>query len=182
MHIGYNITYVVHGHSARVQSINLLHLCLHDIVVPQTSSQLQILQPRNITRGEHENLVFIPCPFIRRDLAPSIWRINETDYTSATLPSIFIWSRDGLFIKEVHRCLNQTSFQCIDTSDSGFRERKSDVGTLKVTITSGEGCTSKCTIVLSTHWHRFYAVSRVPANLCINLYCHMQEGAGTRAT
>ena len=23
-------------------------------------------------------------------------------------------------------------------------------------------------------------VSRVPANLCTNLYCHMQEGAGTR--
>ena len=28
----------------------------------------------------------------------------------------------------------------------------------------------------------YYAVSRVPANLCTNLYCHMQEGAGTRAT
>ena len=27
-----------------------------------------------------------------------------------------------------------------------------------------------------------YVVSRVPANLCTNLYCHMQEGAGTRAT
>ena len=26
------------------------------------------------------------------------------------------------------------------------------------------------------------AVSRVPANLCTNLYCHIQEGAGTRAT
>ena len=32
--------------------------------------------------------------------------------------------------------------------------------------------------------HKIYAVStsRVPANLCTNLYCHMQEGAGTRAT
>ena len=29
---------------------------------------------------------------------------------------------------------------------------------------------------------KFYAVSRVPANLYTNLYCHMQEGAGTRAT
>ena len=28
----------------------------------------------------------------------------------------------------------------------------------------------------------YNAVSRVPANLCTNLYCHMQEGAGTRAT
>ena len=26
------------------------------------------------------------------------------------------------------------------------------------------------------------AVSGVPANLCTNLYCHMQEGVGTRAT
>ena len=26
---------------------------------------------------------------------------------------------------------------------------------------------------------KLFAVSRVPANLCTNLYCHMQEGAGT---
>ena len=26
------------------------------------------------------------------------------------------------------------------------------------------------------------AVSRVPASLCTNLYCHIQKGAGTRAT
>ena len=58
----------------------------------------------------------------------------------------FFWSRNGLFITEVHRCLNQTTFQCIDTSDSGLREQKSDVGTLTVTVTSGEGCTSKRTI------------------------------------
>ena len=69
----------------------------------------------------------------------------------------FSWSHDGLYIKEVHRCLNQTSFQCIDTSDSGLRGQESDVGTLKVTVTSGEGCTSKHTIsTINTMAHNKY--------------------------
>ena len=43
-------------------------------------------------------------------------------------------------------------------------------------IASETGTTRCVTIII------YYAVSRVPANLCTNLYCHMQEGAGTRAT
>ena len=126
------------------------------MTVAPTSSQ--ILEPRNITRGDHENQVFIPCPYISRELAPSIWRINGTDYTSATLPSLFSWSPSGLFISEVHRCLNQTSFQCIDTSDSGLQGRESSIGTLTVTITSGEGCTSEHTKV-STYLHMIWLIN-----------------------
>ena len=59
------------------------------------------------------------------------------------MASIFSWSPNGLFITEVHRCLNQMSFQCIDTSDSGLQGQESSIGTLTVTTTSGEGCTSE---------------------------------------
>lgn len=72
-------------------------------------------------------------------------RINGSDYTSTTLPSLFSWSPNGLFITEVHRCLDQTSFQCINTSDSGLQGQESNVGTLTVTTTSGEECISEYT-------------------------------------
>ena len=106
-------------------------------------------EPRNITRGENENQVVFPCPYYSQELAPPIWRINGTDYTSATLPSIFSLDSNRLYISEVHKCLDQTSFQCIDTSDSGLQGRESNIGTLTVTLTSG-GCTSEHTI-LYTH-------------------------------
>ena len=134
------------------------------LIVTLTSSQT-LLEPRNISRGDHENLVFIPCPYISQELAPSIWRINGTDYTSTTLPVLFLWSPNGFFITEVHRCLNQTSFQCIDTSDSGLQGQESSVGTLTVTTTSGEGCTSECTKVPT------YAYT--DTLLCIHLKCNI---------
>lgn len=65
------------------------------------------------------------------------------DYTSATLPSIYYLVPSGLFIKKVYKCLNQTSFQCIDTSGSGLRGQESNVGTLTVATTSEAECTSE---------------------------------------
>lgn len=125
--------------------------------------------PRHITRGESENQVFIPCPYISRELAPSIWRINETEYTSATLPSIFSLDSDGLFINMVHRCLDQTSFQCIDTSERGLQWRESSIGTLSVTPTSG-GCTSEHCYVL----YPLHTPIRARADLDIKFYvCSM---------
>ena len=55
------------------------------------------------------------------------------------------------------------------------------------TETQSYVCQSLCKGDWGPHaWPRiivlFNAVSRVPANLCTNLYCHMQEGEGTRAT
>lgn len=104
--------------------------------------QSQAREPSNITRAAGENDVFIPCPFEFQP-TPSIWRINGTDYTSATLPFIYSLAPSGLFINTVHRCLNQTSFQCIDTSDSGLQGQKSSIGFLNVT--SKEKCIGKCT-------------------------------------
>ena len=98
------------------------------------------LGPRNITRTEGESDVFIPCSFERQSTAP-VWRINGTDYTIATLPSIYSLSPDGLFINSVDKCLDQTTFQCIYTSNSGLEGQKSSIGTL--TVTSQEHCTSK---------------------------------------
>ena len=88
------------------------YYCLKD------SSQIPMFtQPRNITRVENEIDVFIPCPFEFRP-APPIWKIlNGTEYFDATLPSIYTQTFGGLFIKIVHRCLNYTSFQCVDISD-----------------------------------------------------------------
>ena len=85
-------------------------------------------EPRNITRYISETYVFIPCPF-----EPVIWRINGRDFISATLPPLYLWTPNGLIIKKVYACMDQSSFQCIDTpknSLTGIRE--SDIGTLTV--------------------------------------------------
>ena len=103
---------------------------------------IQAQGPRNITRGEGELSVFFPCPFELQP-TPPIWRINGTDYTVATLPSIYSLSPSGLFVNRVDKCLDQTTFQCIDTSDSRLEGRESSVGTLRVTLNSQEQCTSK---------------------------------------
>ena len=72
--------------------------------------------------------MFIPCPF-----EPSVWRIDERDYISATLPSLYLWTPSGLIIKKIYTCLDQSSFQCIDTSKNGLTGiRESDIGTLTV--------------------------------------------------
>ena len=90
-------------------------------------------EPNNINRTEGETDVFISCPFEFRS-TPSVWRINGTDYTSATLPSPpFELNSNGLFIDMAHQCLNQTSFQCIDTSTDDLRGQESKIGVLTVT-------------------------------------------------
>ena len=95
--------------------------------------------PVNITRAENETYVFIPCPFEFRP-APSIWKINGTEYSSTTLPSaIYTQTAGGLFIKRVDKCLNQTSFQCIDTSFNSLQGEPSSIGYL--TVTSQATCT-----------------------------------------
>ena len=96
-------------------------------------------QPSNITRSAGETDVFIPCPFEFRP-APSIWRINGTDYTTATLPSIYSWTPGGLFISVADPCLNQTSFQCIDTSYGGLQAQESSIGILTVASPGPEDC------------------------------------------
>ena len=107
--------------------------------------QLQpALQPRNITRADGESDVFIPCPFEFRP-APSIWKIDRTYYTTATIPSIYSITSSGLFINTVHVCLNQTSFQCVDTSDNALEEEVSDIGILTVTSEGNVNCTGEMT-------------------------------------
>ena len=98
-------------------------------------------QPRNITRADGETDVFMPCPFEFRP-TPSIWKIGGKDYTATTIPSIFSITPGGLFINTVHICLNQTSFQCIDTSDNALEEQLSDIGILTV-VTSQDNCTGE---------------------------------------
>ena len=112
-------------------------------------------------RGENENQVFIPCPYASRNLAPSIWRMNGTEYTSATLPSIFSLDSDGLFITATHRCLDQTVFQCIDTSERGLQWRESSIGTLTVTPIAG-ACTSEHTTLC-----RSVTVSTITNNIWV---------------
>ena len=92
----------------------------------------------DITRFEGETDVFIPCPFEFQP-TPSLWMINKTAYSSATLPSLFTLNPGGLLIKIVHRCLDQTSFQCIDTSSNSLAGLKSSVAIL--TVLSREACT-----------------------------------------
>lgn len=83
--------------------------------------------------------MFISCPFDVQS-TPPIWKINGIDYTAVTLPSkLFSLTPGGLFINEVHECLNQTSYQCIDTSDDILQGKVSDIGVL--TVTSSEICT-----------------------------------------
>ena len=86
--------------------------------------------------------MFIPCPFEFRP-TPSIWRINGIDFTIATIPSdLYSVTPSGLFINTVLVCLNQTSYQCIDTSDDALQEQVSEIGflTVTVTVTSNETC------------------------------------------
>ena len=105
----------------------------------QTATLNLALQPSSdITRFEGETDVFIPCPFEFQP-TPSLWMINKTAYSSATLPSLFTLNPGGLLIKTVHRCLDQTSFQCIDTSSNSLAGRKSSVAIL--TVLSRETCT-----------------------------------------
>lgn len=99
-------------------------------------------QPRNITRADGESDVFIPCPFEFRP-TPSTWRIDGTDYTAATIPSIYSITPSGLFINTVHVCLNQTSFQCVDASNNALEEQVSDIGIL--TVVSENKCTGEMT-------------------------------------
>ena len=108
-------------------------------IVTLVSAQVLGMQPSDIIRYEQENDIFIPCPF-ESQFIPSIWRINGIDYISATLPSIYTLAPSGLSIKEVHKCLDQTSFQCIDVSGSGLGGQESNVGTLTVIATSGAEC------------------------------------------
>ena len=101
----------------------------------------QAREPRNITRAESEIDVFIPCPFEFRP-SPSIWRINGTEYISATLPPVYTQTSGGLFINRVDKCLNHTSFQCIDTSDDSLQGQESNIGFLTVT-SQGKQCTGE---------------------------------------
>ena len=94
----------------------------------------------NITRADGESNVFIPCPFEFRP-TPSIWKIDGTYSTAATIPSIYSITPGGLFINTVHVCLNQTSFQCIDTSNNALEEQVSDIGILTVTSEGNINCT-----------------------------------------
>ena len=96
----------------------------------------------NITRTAGETFVFIPCPY-ETSSTRSIWRINRTDYTVSTLPSIYSLTPGGLFIIRVHICLNQVPFQCIDISRNSLREEASQVGVLTVISPTGENCTGK---------------------------------------
>ena len=66
------------------------------------------------------------------------------DYTSSTLPSIYSLSPGGLFINIVTSCLDQTSFQCIDTANDGLVGQGSSVGVLTVS-NSQEICEGICT-------------------------------------
>ena len=116
---------------------NMLHACsdLISIVILFSlgfASTQRLRGPSNITRAVNETDVFIPCPF-EFSPTPSLWRINGTDYTSSMLPSIFSLSPGGLFINTVVSCLDQTSFQCIDTSGDGLVGQGSSVGVLTVT-------------------------------------------------
>ena len=103
------------------------------------------LQPSDITRFEGETDVFIPCPYEFQP-APSIWRINGTAYSSSTLSSQYSLNPGGLLIKAIHRCLDGTSFQCIDTSGSSLAGQKSSVGIL--TVISRQKCTGKKLLLL----------------------------------
>ena len=96
----------------------------------------------NITRTAGETFVFIPCPY-ETSSTRSIWRINGTDYTVSTLPSIYSLTPGGLFIISVHICLNQVPFQCIDISRNSLQEEVSQVGVLTVISPTGENCTGK---------------------------------------
>ena len=69
---------------------------------------------KNIERTEREVNVFIPCPFGNIPSTPPVWRINGTDHTIATLPLIYSIDPSGIYINEVHKCMDQTSFQCVD--------------------------------------------------------------------
>ena len=102
------------------------------------------LQPKNITRADGESDVFISCPYEFRP-TPSIWKIDGTYYTAATIPSIYSITSSGLFINTVHVCLNQTSFQCVDTSDNALEEQVSDIGILTVTSEGNVNCTGENT-------------------------------------
>ena len=91
----------------------------------------QLPSPENITRTVDETNVFIPCPY-EFSTAPVIWRINGTDYSSYTLPSMYLLTPGGIFIRKVTHCFDQTSFQCIDTSNDGIVGQGSSVGVLTV--------------------------------------------------
>lgn len=114
----------------------LFHAAIQSVAQPGSESASQ---PMNITRMVGEENVFIPCPFEFSSI-PSIWRINGTDYTASTLPSIYRLVPSGLFINTVHKCLNQVPFQCIDTSGTSLRPQLSLVGYL--TVTGEEICHS----------------------------------------
>lgn len=103
----------------------------------------QLQEPSNIQRAEGERNIFIPCPFEFQS-SPSIWRINDKEYTSVTLPSSpFELSLNGyIFIEVVTSCLNQTSFQCIDTSSDDLRGRESRIGVLTVTSSNSHSNTT----------------------------------------
>ena len=96
----------------------------------------------NITRIAGEMDVFIPCPYETRSTS-SIWRINGTDYTAVTLPSMYSLTPGGLFIITIHICLDQVSFQCIDISSNSLQQDVSEVGVLTVISPTGENCTGK---------------------------------------
>jgi hypothetical protein len=91
----------------------------------------QLSSPANITGAVNETSVFIPCPY-KFSNAPVIWRINGTDYSSYTLPSMYLLTPAGIFIKKVTNCFDQTSFQCIDTSNDGIVGQGSSIGVLTV--------------------------------------------------
>ena len=111
------------------------HNYVHEDLVTQAR------EPRDITRAEGETDVFIPCPFEFRP-APSLWRIDGTVYFSTTLPQIYTQTAGGLFINRVDRCLNYTSFQCIDISDNRLQGQESSIGYLIVTVMSEGVCAS----------------------------------------
>lgn len=81
--------------------------------------------PRNITRMEGQNNIFIPCPYYT---SLPVWKINKITYTVSNfrdLPYLQAFPQ-GLMIKNLTKDMNNTKFQCF------HHDAESTIGILKV--------------------------------------------------
>ena len=116
--------------------------------------------------------MFISCPFEFRP-TPSIWRINGIDFTAATINStLYSLTPSGLFINVVLKCMNQTSYQCIDTSDDVLQEQVSEIGFLMVT--SSEICPGIIENIILLCIYKPHTIPHSPT-LCYNLISYVMS-------
>ena len=102
-----------------------------------SANSLYDIGPKNITRYEGEDNVFIPCLFNSFDLP--FWEINNHYYGLFSLPQGFFPASKGIIIPAIRVDMNGTTFRCYFLDRNSQAIQGSSIGVLTVLKSGLEG-------------------------------------------